>query len=267
MKSCAGSLSRGGASAKAACQTVEVHPFRTSRRATVTLAVALAIMQAVAHEEQVILVGRNAAGEIIVDSDFAQPVELPASIFPGISGYATGELAFHSAIVDDPTNDFFQLSSEASFRFVLLAKDPGVEVWNDTGSDYMAINDTYRIGASPFDNHPVWNIVSGTVGSTYSLRLKLQDVNGLYPDSTPFALRFTPMENPAGFLITIVQVDPDHAELTWTTNAADWQLQSAARLTAAIWETVTNAPVIVGSHFSLGITTTDTQCFFRLKQK
>src|SRR5450631_3565155 len=91
---------------------------------TLALSAAAGLSPALAHEETVILVGRSAAEELAVDSDFDQPVELPASIFPGISGYATGELGIHSTVFDDPTNDFFQLSLFADFRFILLAKDP-----------------------------------------------------------------------------------------------------------------------------------------------
>src|SRR5947209_15865818 len=84
---------------------------------------------AIAEEE--ILTGRTAADRLKVEIGFDQPMALPRSIFPGISGYATGELGLHSTILDDPDKDFFQLSTAADFRFILLAKDPGVEVWND----------------------------------------------------------------------------------------------------------------------------------------
>jgi hypothetical protein len=217
---------------------------------------------ALAHEEQVLSVGRNAAGEVIVDSDFPQPVELPLSIFPGISGYAFGELAFHSTILDEPDEDFFQLSTAADFRFVLLAKDPGIEVWNDTGSGYMATNATFFIGSAPFDSHPIWNIVNGVPGNSYSLTLKLRDVNGVYPDSEPFVLSFMPVEIRP--LIGIALVDASHVRLSWPTNAVGWELQSAFSATAANWTTVTNSPAVVVNNFALTITNSLQQQFFRL---
>jgi hypothetical protein len=109
-------------------------------------------------------IGRSAAGQLKVDVSFTQ-AGLPASIFPGISGYATGELGFHSTILDDPANDFFQLSPAADFRFILLAKDPDMEVWNDTGLDFMGIGEAFFIGPPPFDTHPIWNLVNATGGS------------------------------------------------------------------------------------------------------
>jgi len=232
---------------------------------TVALFTAAGVSSGLAHEEQEILVGRTAAGELKVDSDFAQPVELPGSIFSGISGYATGELAFHSTLLDDAAIDFFQLSAAADLRFVLLAKDPGMEVWNDTGSGYMATNDLFYIGPAPFDTHPIWNLVNGASGSVYSISLKLRDLNGVYPDTAPFVLSFT-----AGQVlprINIARMDPLHATLSWTTNAVGWELQSAAAGAATNWVTVTNGPGITGSNYSLSISTADTQQFFRLHKQ
>jgi hypothetical protein len=217
-----------------------------------------------AHEEAVVLVGRSGAGDLRVHLDFEQPVELPPSIFPGIPGYATGELAFHSTALDEPEEDFFQLSTAADFRFILLAKDPGVEVWNDTGSGYMETNEMFYVGPSPFDTHPIWNIVNGTSGNTYSLTLKLRDLNSVYPDSEPFVLSFTP---PGSFEINITQVDPENAVLSWSTNAVDWELQSLTSMVATNWNVVTNTPSIAGTNFLLSITTTDAQQFFRLHKQ
>ena len=217
---------------------------------------------ALAHEETVITVGRSAAGEVLVDSDFAQPVELAPSIFPGIPGFATGELGVHSTIFDDPTNDFFQLSTAADFRLILLAKDPGMEIWNDTGTGYMATNEMFYVGVSPFDTHPIWNLVTGTPGHSYSLTLKLRDLNGIYPDSAPFVVSFTAEQ--VHYPLAIKPVDPQHAALLWTTNAVGWELQAAASLTTTNWAALTNVPAITGTNFSLGISTGEAQRFFRL---
>lgn len=47
------------------------------------------------------------------------------------------------------------------------------------------------MGVSPFDTHPVWNLVKGTPGNAYSLTLKFRDLDGVYPDSAPFVVSFT----------------------------------------------------------------------------
>src|SRR5208337_1419993 len=57
--------------------------------------------------------GRSAAGQIKAEVRFVPPLGLPVSVFPGFPGYATGEVGFHSTLLDDPTNDFFQVSTAA----------------------------------------------------------------------------------------------------------------------------------------------------------
>jgi hypothetical protein len=221
--------------------------------------------QILAEEE--IDVGRTAAGQLKVEIQFTQPLVLEASVYPGISGYATGAMGMHSIFLDDPGNDFFQLSTAADFQFILLAKDPGMEVWNDTGSAYMGIGESYHIGPPIFDTHPVWNIVTGTPGNVYSLTLKLHDLNGVYPDSTPFDLSFTPapiVPGPGPYEINIAPADPLHVTLWWTTNAAGWELQSASAVTTTNWDTVTNVLGTNGTNFVLDVAITDSQKFFRL---
>jgi hypothetical protein len=154
-------------------------------------------------------------------------------VFPGFPGYATGEVGFHSAAFDQPTNDFFQLSPAADFTFILLAKDDGMEVWNDHGSAYMGVGEAFFIGIPPFDSHPVWDLVSGVPGRTYALTLKLHDLNGVYTDSTPIVLSFTP-EPP---LLTIGPGPAGFVNLSWTPSAPGLVLQSTSTLAPPTWTT------------------------------
>jgi len=145
-----------------------------------------------AHEEEIDF-GQSAAGELKAHIEFDQPFPLPHSIYPGVSGYATAEMGLHSTPLDEPTNDFFQLSSSADFRLILLSKDPGIEVWNDHGTAFMTNGESFYLGVPFFDSHPMWNIVSGTTGTVYSISFKLHDVNGVYADSDPVTISFTPI--------------------------------------------------------------------------
>lgn len=217
-----------------------------------------------ARAEEEIHVGRSAAGQLKVHLEFTPPVGIPPSVFPGIPGYATADLALHSTVLDEPDEDLFQLSTAVDLRFVLLAKDPGMEVWNDHGSAFMATNESFGIGQSPFDLHPVWNLVNGIPGNEYALTLKLHDQNGIYSDSDPFVLPFTPQPLPGPFSLHIAQSDATHVTLSWPTQALGWELQSAPTANAANWELVTNAPVVVGTNFSLSISTGTEPQFFRL---
>src|SRR5258707_7545305 len=70
--------------------------------------VIIALNASFAWAEDEILVGHSAAGQLKVEVGFDQPLGLEVSVFPGISGYATGEVGFHSAPFDEPINDFFQ---------------------------------------------------------------------------------------------------------------------------------------------------------------
>src|SRR4029079_14275905 len=64
--------------------------------------------------------------------------------------------------------------------------------WNDTGSGFVPVGGAFYIGPPVFDTHPVWNIVTGTPGTIYTMTIKVHDVNGVYTDSEPTVLSFTP---------------------------------------------------------------------------
>jgi hypothetical protein len=214
--------------------------------------------------EEDMLFGHNAAGQLQVRIEFEQPLELPVSVFPGVSGFATGEMGLHSTILDEPTNDFFQLSSAADFRFILLSKDPGMEVWNDHGSAFMTNGESFFIGPAPFDTHPVWNLVTWTPGPSYLLTLKIIDLNGIYTDSQPFTLSFTaaPSEGPYKLVISGGSTG---ARLTWSTNAVGWVLESSGQIEATnSWSLVTNTAAITDTNYSLELPVIANQQFFRL---
>ena len=173
-------------------------------RGWVLLIAALSLLSSRARAtESDVLFGHNSAGQIKGLVEFDQPFILPVSIFPGISGFATGELGVHSTILDDPANDFFQFSSAATFQFILLAKDPGMEVWNDTGSAFLPVGGTFFVGQAPFDTHPIWNIPDNLETSAKSLTLKMHDVNGIYSDSDPVTLSFRPVPEPGTTLVVV----------------------------------------------------------------
>ncbi len=169
-----------------------------SSRIIVSLIVSVLIAPVVFAHEDEIDVGHTAAGQLKAVVEFEQPLELPVSVFPGISGYATGLVGIHSVILDESGEDLFQFPpGPASFQFILVAKDPGIEVWNDTGSAFMSVGQSYFMGESPFDVHPIWNITTGTPGNSYTLTLKFHDTSGTYTDSDPITATFTPVPEPA----------------------------------------------------------------------
>jgi hypothetical protein len=96
------------------------------------------------------------------------------------------------------------------------------------------------------------------------LTVKFYDTNGVYADSEPLVLTFTPEAAPGPFEIHITLEDPLHVRLLWSTNAVGWEPQSTLSSPTTDWNTITNFPGIDGTNFSLSIPTTGTQQFFRL---
>jgi hypothetical protein len=60
------------------------------------------------------------------------------------------------------------------------------------------------------------------------------------------------------------KIDALHAELSWSTNAVGWNVESAMSLRGASWQVVTNNPGIVGTNYTVTVGTTNAQQFFRL---
>ncbi len=139
-----------------------------------------------------------------------------------------------------------------------------MEVWNDTGSGYMGIGESYYIGVSPFDNHPIWDLVGGSPGIAYSLTLRFHDLSGIYPDSAPLILSFTQAITPVA--LALRQAASNELTLSWPTNASGWALESTAAVTPAAWNPVTNGVGIVGTNFSLSLNMAEAQQYFRLRK-
>jgi hypothetical protein len=219
-----------------------------------------AVFQVQAHEAEII-VSRTATGQLQAAIEFPQPVELERSVFPGITGHATGLLGIHATILDEPTNNAYQLSDAADLRFILLTKTPGMEVWNDTGSAFMTNGQSFYVGVPVFDTHPIWNLVNDASDHTNTLTLKFHDVNGVYTDSPPIVLSFTPLVPP---ILQLQSENSGQITLTWPTHADDWFLESAAAITATHWLAVTNVPAISGDNFFVTLDAGRAQNFFRL---
>lgn len=207
--------------------------------------------------EDELVVGHDSLGQLKVEIGFDQPLGLPVSVFPGWPGYATGEVGFHSAAFDEPTNDFYQLSSSSNLRFILLAKDPGMEVLNDHGSAYMTVGESFFIGPPAFDTHPLWDLVRGPIGVAYSLTLQIHDVNRVYSDSDPVQLNFTP----APSLLNIHKAAPGFVTISWSPDTPGLVLQFSPTLTVPAWTNSpsgTNNPAILpmtspAGYFRLGL--------------
>lgn len=213
--------------------------------------------------EEDVLFGRDAMNHLKLRIEFQQPLVLEYSIFPGISGYATGEMGFHSTVFDEPTNDFYQVSTDSDFRLILLAKDPGMEVWNDHGSGFMNLGESFYVGQAPFDTHPIWNLVDGYYTNSYSLTLKLKDLNEIYPDSDPFVLNFTAEKPPE---LHISTNDKSSVVLSWPLEFSAWTLEQSTvpNALSTNWISISKPYQTNLTQYSVVTPTTSGNMFFRL---
>lgn len=147
---------------------------------------AVAVSPAMAQHFKELTIGRNAAGQLALGFDFGTPIHLAPSIFPGVQGYAFAHPGVHSLPFEEPEEDLFMLNPSCVIVMELVSADPGVQVWNDTGSAPMTPGQAYFIGTPVFDAHPLWNIHAGTAGGVYGIRLKVRDLMGFHAESDVF---------------------------------------------------------------------------------
>jgi hypothetical protein len=146
-------------------------------------AAAITSRHAAARDHFEIVIGRSSAGQLAVHADFPQPIGLPPSIFPGFPGYAAPLPGCASLDFDEPGEDLYMLSPACNPVFILVHADPGIVVWNDTGSAPMTLGQSFLLGPPPFDTHPMWQIAAAEPGRVYTLQVRIHDNAGIYTDS------------------------------------------------------------------------------------
>lgn len=135
-----------------------------------------------------VLIGQNGAGQLILHVESPQPLALPLSIFPNITGWAAVEPGIAAAEADDPGEGLFMLSTNSNIQFELVSFDPGIQIVTD---HVWVAGETYLFGPPAFDYHLVFNIPSGDAGETYELQFKVRDLAGIYTESSILTLVFS----------------------------------------------------------------------------
>ncbi len=151
---------------------------------------ALLVAPAIAHDEVEITVGRTAAGRLVAHLHATTPIHIEPSVFPGIEGFATGLIGFHSADFDDPADDFYSLVPAADIRAVLIRADPGIEVLNNLHP--MMPGDFMEFGNPFFDYHPLFHIAAADPGERFEVRFYFGDTTNTYSPSEELVLVFSP---------------------------------------------------------------------------
>ncbi|MBY0262188.1 MAG: hypothetical protein K2Q20_07570 [Phycisphaerales bacterium] len=136
-------------------------------------------------------VGRNGANQLVGHIDFAQPVRLARSIFPGFPGFASAETGFSNVPLDEPDEDLFTLDPLSSVRAVLVSADAQAVVYD--GFPVLQPGQSLELGHPFFDVHPVWTIADAAAvpGVVYTFRFVLRDDAGRSADSEQFSVSFT----------------------------------------------------------------------------
>lgn len=157
-------------------------------------AVALLLLLAVSTENAAghgVVIGQNSEGRLSVHIEAAMPVELHPSTIPGVDGWADTEPGITSAEINEPKEDIFLLDLNCNVQFILVSFDPGVQI---VTSHVWVPGETFDFGPPFFDYHLVFNIIpGGEIGTTYALRFRLHDTNGVLTDSPEYELLFTPV--------------------------------------------------------------------------
>jgi hypothetical protein len=148
--------------------------------------------QALAHEE--VMVARTASNQLTMHTHDQMPFGLGASVIPGITGFASADIAFASLETDDPGEDIFTLPATVDVRAVLLSVSPNMRVYN--GLTQMQVGDEMTLGAPVIHYVPIWNITQGNPGEESFAVFQFRDASNQLTSSAPFFITFTPVPAP-----------------------------------------------------------------------
>ncbi len=150
--------------------------------------------QAFGHGALEVLVGRSAAGQLVVLAETHEAVHVPRSVFPNLIGYATPSIGFEDLPLDEPSAGVFVLPAGTTVRVRLLSIDAGLSVYD--GFAAVPVGGTITLGETPFDVHPLFNIVTtAQPGQTFHAMVQIEDVStgpGALTTSEPVEIAVTP---------------------------------------------------------------------------
>jgi hypothetical protein len=143
-------------------------------------------------DEATVWIGRTGAQQLKAHAHFAMPFEVHLSAFPALEGFATGDIGWHNAEMDEPGEDMYMLAQACDIRVTLAAIDPGLRVW--FGLTELQAGQAMAFGSPFFDFHPIVQIPDHDAepGTIFSATFVVQDASGLYSASEVLTLQFTP---------------------------------------------------------------------------
>lgn len=135
-----------------------------------------------------VVIGQNGAGQLRILVESPQPLAVPLSAFPGVTGWAGVEPGITAAEIDEPGEGLFMLAPNSNIEFELVSFDPGIQIVTD---HVWVAGEIYLFGPPAFDYHLVFNIPAGDAGETYDIQFKVRDLAGIYSDSPVTTLVFS----------------------------------------------------------------------------
>lgn len=186
-------------------QSIGARANRLMAAASAAAIVFIATPALAQHDHSILSVGRDDAGVLHMHTHDAMPFEVMPSIYSGIDGFATAEVAFESLSADHPAIGLFMLDESSDIRATLLAQDDGIQVFGG-GPNPLPVGGEIYLGHPFFHVLPVYNIFAGKVGDEFSMWFRFTDASGLYSDSDPFEMRFVAVPAPAAPAIGVIGV-------------------------------------------------------------
>ncbi len=176
------------------------------------------------------LVGRTAAGQLVVAGPVGQVVRVNPVSGPLLWGWTAGSPGFDVPLMDMPEEDFYRLASGASVYLEVTEIETGVKLWQ-AGLGGLADEPGERIylGGSSLHSHPIWHIdstvapIDPTWQGGLTATVKLVDRGSTkYGDSEAFVLllkntiqpiRPSPCDGQSGV--------PRRVDLSWNDDQAE----------------------------------------------
>jgi len=144
-------------------------------------------------------VAHTAAGQLTIDFDFSERIELPP-VDALLQGWAHDDPGFVTLDMDEPDEDVFGLDSGANVVLETVSIDPVLKIWNPDLLD--APGEQLILGSPEFHTHVIFHIDSTDAAfdpqtAEYQLSFRLLD-NGTtgYATSQTFVASFVPVPEP-----------------------------------------------------------------------
>ncbi|MCB9851518.1 MAG: PEP-CTERM sorting domain-containing protein [Phycisphaerales bacterium] len=160
------------------------------------------------HADEDLVVGVSGAGQLAVEFNFSELIELPEISGGFLSGWGVADPGFFNLADDEPAEDFFVLGAGADVRFEVINFDGAFQGWTQGfASTFAAPGEFFALGGPDFDEHPFWQIDSSDSGfdplqTQWNATGRLIDVGSTgYAASDPFTLSFVPVPEPSSLSI------------------------------------------------------------------